>query len=44
MCDYMTDINDEEEDHFPLANLIPNPAGGLIYPLSFDTSTAGTYS
>lgn len=42
ICDYMTDINDEEEDHFPLSNLIPNPAGGLMYPLSFDqNSTAG---
>lgn len=39
MCDYMTDINDEDEAHFPLSNLVPNPAGGFIYPLSFDKSS-----
>ena len=32
----MTDINDEDPPNFSLANMIPNPAGGMIYPLSFD--------
>jgi hypothetical protein len=41
MCDYMTDINDEDEAHFPLSNLVPNPAGGLMYPLSFDCGNIG---
>lgn len=32
----MTDIGDEDPPNFSLVNMVPNPAGGMIYPLSFD--------